>query len=285
VSRFEPSAERSGREPDVVDAAEAQRHLSEHRSHIVSELGLGVIRADGEARGVASVSPEMWAPDTRCVRTSILALWVDIVAGHLAVDAFSPRVPVTLELDVHLYGPPVGCRGVEVVGRPLKSGRSVVVLGVELRDDRGRPLGIGHGSFVAAPNPALRMPRLPDGDQLLAPRAPSLRVPFAERARCERWEPGVALLPRSDDGLNASGTVNGGLLALVAEEAALSLRPGATLSSMAIRYLQPVRRGPAVARAEMNEGLGRIEVRDAGADGRLSVVVITRAFEPGDGSI
>lgn len=260
------------------DPVELQRRALEQRSHIVSELGFGVVRVDAEVHGSASVVPEMWVPGTEVVRTSILATWVDIVAGHLAVDVFAPRVPVTLELDVHLYRPPERCGGVEVVGRVLKSGRSVVVLGVELSDDRGRPLGLGHGSFVAAPNPALRMPELSRDDERLVRREPSLRVPFAERARCRRQEPGVAVLPRSDDGLNASGTVNGGLLALVAEEAALSLTPAGTLSSMAIRYLQPVRRGPAVAKADVNFGVGRVEVRDAGADGRLAVVAITRAF-------
>lgn len=262
----------------MEDAVELQRRALEQRSHIVSELGLGVTRAGTEVRGSASVVPEMWAPQTESVRTSILATWVDIVAGHLAVDVFAPRVPVTLELDVHLYRKLEGCDGIEVVGSVLKSGRSVVVAGVELRDDRGHSVGLGHGTFVAAPNPALRMPALPPEDERLARREPSLRMPFADRARCRRREPGVAVLPRSDDGLNASGTVNGGLLALVAEEAVLSLTPGRTLASMAIRYLQPVRRGPAVAKAEARNGLGRVEVRDAGADGRLAVVAVTQVF-------
>jgi acyl dehydratase len=86
----------------------------------------------------------------------------------------------------------------------------------------------------------------------------------------------VAVLPRSDDGLNASGTVNGGLIALVVEEAALSLTPGATLSSMALRYLRPVRIGPAVATADVRAGLGRVEVRDAGGDDRPVVTATTR---------
>jgi hypothetical protein len=88
----------------------------------------------------------------------------------------------------------------------------------------------------------------------------------------------VAVLPRSADGLNSSGTLNGGLVALVIEEAALSLTPRATLSSMAMRYLRPVRIGPAVATAEVHAGLGRIEVHDAGTPDRLAVVATTRTF-------
>lgn len=263
---------------DAPNSGAPFQHAVDRPSHIIAELGFGVRKAGDEVRGSGSVVPEMWTPGTTCVRTSILATWVDIVAGHLAVGSFAPRVPVTLELDVHLYRPLEGCQDVEVVGRVLKAGRSVVVSGLELHDGNGAILGFGHGSFVAAPNPALRMPELPRHFDVLTRRAPTLEVPFAERAGCMRREPGVAVLPRRDDGLNASGTVNGGLLALVAEEAAVSLTPGAALSSMALRYLQPVRRGPAIAQADVHRGVGRVEVRDAGADGRLAVVAITRVW-------
>jgi acyl-coenzyme A thioesterase PaaI-like protein len=89
----------------------------------------------------------------------------------------------------------------------------------------------------------------------------------------------VAELPRSDDGLNSSNTLNGGLIALVTEEAALSLSPGATLSSLSLRYLRPIRVGPAVASAQARSGLGQIEVRDAGNDNRLSVLATARYFD------
>jgi acyl-coenzyme A thioesterase PaaI-like protein len=80
------------------------------------------------------------------------------------------------------------------------------------------------------------------------------------------------------DGLNASGTLNGGLLALAVEEAALSAEPGTTLASLSIRYAQPVRKGPAVAHAEVRDGLGQVVVRDQGRDDRLAVIASTRAF-------
>ena len=93
-------------------------------------------------------------------------------------------------------------------------------------------------------------------------------------------QPGVAALTHSDEVLNASNTINGGMIALVAEEAALSLSPGATLASLDLRYLQPARVGPVVARAEVRHGLGRVEVRDEGNDDRLCVVATTRTFPP-----
>jgi acyl-coenzyme A thioesterase PaaI-like protein len=84
------------------------------------------------------------------------------------------------------------------------------------------------------------------------------------------------VLPRSEDGLNSSKTVNGGLIALAVEEAVLSATPGAYLSSLAMRYLRPVRIGPAIATAQVSDGLGRVEVRDGGSDDRLAVYAITR---------
>jgi acyl-coenzyme A thioesterase PaaI-like protein len=130
---------------------------------------------------------------------------------------------------------------------------------------------------MAAPTPGLELP--PEVFSLDTVRLPAgrLRVPFAERAGCEVREPGVAVLPRTEESLNASRSVNGGLIALAVEEAALSLTPGATLSTMAVRFLAPVRTGPAVATADVRSGLGRVEVRDAGEDDRPAVLGTTRA--------
>jgi acyl-coenzyme A thioesterase PaaI-like protein len=244
--------------------------------HILSELGFATGRSGDEIHGSAPVVPEMWVPGTTSLRTSILAAWVDLVAGLAAIGVLAPRVPVTLELDVHVYEEAPAGGTVQAVSRLVKAGRSVVVCGVDLTDHDGRPVAIGTASFMAAPDPRLELPRHISLDAMPVPRGP-LRRPFAERAGCLRREPGVAVLPRSDDGLNASGSVNGGLIALVVEEAALSLTPGATLSSMALRYLRPVRSGPAVATAEVRTGLARVEVRDAGGDDRPAVTATTRA--------
>jgi len=247
--------------------------------HILVELGFAVTRAGDEVRGAAQVVPEMWAPDTTSLRTSILATWVDHVAGLAAIGVLAPRVPVTLELDVHVYDRPPADGGVHAVARLVKAGRSVVVSGVDITDDRGDPVAIGTASFMVAPDPHVELPSDLSLDRPADPRH-RLRRPFAERAGCRRRAPGVAELPRSADGLNAAGTVNGGLIALAVEEAALSLTPGATLSSMALRYLRPVRSGPAVATAEVRSGLGRVEVRDAGGDDRPVVSATTRAVGP-----
>jgi acyl-coenzyme A thioesterase PaaI-like protein len=244
--------------------------------HILVDLGFAVTRAGDAVHGSAEVVPEMWAPGSASVRTSILATWVDHVSGLAAMEALAPRVPVTLELDLHVYGTAPAGGQVQAEARVLKAGRSVVVCGVDLSGEDGEPVALGTASFMAAPDPGLRMPGHISLDAM-AIRRGRLDRPFAERAGCERRGPGVAVLARSDGSLNASGSVNGWLIALAVEEAALSLTPGATLSSLALRYLRPVRVGPAVATAEVRAGLGRVEVRDAGGDDRPAVTATTRA--------
>ena len=245
--------------------------------HMLSELGFGVRRVGEIFEGAARIVPDMCVPGTEHVRTSLLATWADHLSGLLAATVVAPQVPVTLDLEVHLFAPAPGSGTVRCVGTTRKAGRSIFMAGVEFSTDAGDPIAVSTGSFMTAPDQSLRLPSSLSFDG----PAPELRlaVPWADRAGCQRRAPGVAVLPRSDDGLNSSNTMNGGLIALVAEEAALSLSPGATLSSLSLRYLRPVRVGPAVATAHARSGLGQIEVRDAGNDDRLSVFATVRYFD------
>jgi acyl-coenzyme A thioesterase PaaI-like protein len=243
--------------------------------HILSELGFSVRRDGEEMIGEAPVTPHLCVPGTEHLRTSVLAVWIDFLAGFLAVITMNPRVPVTIELDVHLFRPAPGNGLVRGVAKTLKQGRTTFVADVEFSTGDGEPLAIGAASFMVAPDPSLRIESF---DVERREVVPSISIPLAERARCERMEPGRARLLRSEDGLNSANTINGGLVALVSEEAALSLAPGSTLSSMSLRYLQPIRTGPAIATARATAGLGQVEVRDAGNDNRLSVTVTTRYF-------
>jgi acyl-coenzyme A thioesterase PaaI-like protein len=241
------------------------------------ELGFDVSPTDDGMHGSGRVTPEMWSPGTTAVRTSILAAWVDVACGHAAIGLFDPGVPVTLDLDVHLHHTPVGCDAIEMVARVQKSGRSVSVLSVDIEGD-GAPLGFAHATFMAAPNPSLRMPTIVRDEALLRPHSATLAVPYAERADCERLTAGAASIPMRPDGLNASGTLNGALLALVVEEAVLSAAPATILSSLSMRFVRPVRVGPAIARAEVRDGLGNAIVRDEGREDQIAVIATTRSF-------
>lgn len=249
------------------------------RRHVLQDLGWTVSAAGEDLHGAATIVPEMHVPGTGHLRVSILAAWADVLAGHLAVNTRGPRVPVTLELDVHLYRPAPGTGTVRGECRVVKSGRSVFVAGVEFVTGEGDPIGFAAASFMSAPDERLTISIPPPDPDVPAPAPGRLIVPFAERAGCERVEPGVARLSHAEDVLNASNTINGGLIALTAEEAVLSLAPRATLASLDMRYLQPARVGPVVAEAQVHDGLARAEVRDAGNDNRLCVMATCRLFD------
>ncbi|PPJ32209.1 PaaI family thioesterase [Nocardia nova] len=245
------------------------------RRHVLLELGFATRRAGDEVHGSATIVPELHAPGTAHLRTSILATWADTVAGLLASLVMHPRVPVTLELDVNLYRPAPAAGQLEAIGRTVKVGRSVFVAEIDFAVD-GEPLALAGASFMVAPDPDLQLPRALSID--MPAGRDRLTTPLAERLRCERVRPGVAVLPRTDEVLNAAGSVNGGLIAVAAEEAVLSLAPGDSLSFLGLRYLQPAKVGPVTATATLRGGVGRVDLRDTGADDRLATIATARTF-------
>ena len=248
----------------------------EDRGRILRELGFATKQVGEQLHGRAEITPEMHVPGTTALRTSVLATWADTVSGLLASVVMGPRVPVTVELDVHLYRPAPGEGEVRAVGRTVKVGRSVFVAECEF-SVAGEPIGFSGASFMVAPDPEVRLPEQLSVDLPLT--GERLPTPLADRAECARVAPGTAVLPRSVEGLNASGTVNGGLLALAAEESVLSLASGTTLSFLSLRYLLGARVGPVAAEARLHSGVARVEVRDTGNDDRLTTLATARTFD------
>jgi len=76
---------------------------------------------------------------------------------------------------------------------------------------------------------------------------------------------------------NGSKAINGGLLAVAVEDAALSADPAADrIESLHIRFLRAVRVGPARARADVHHGMARVEVVDE-SSGAVAAIATTRA--------
>lgn len=254
-------------------------------THVLSQLGFAVRRDGDDLVGTAAIDGSMTVPGTGLVRTSLLAAWTDTLTGLLAVDRVQPRVPVTLHLEVDLIEPPVGLERLVATARVDKAGGRTITSSVELADPSGQVFGLGSGTFVLAGDDSLRMPA--ELDTLLERMDGSGAVsgePFARRAGCTVEAPGRAAIDFAPERSNASGTLSGALLALLVEEAALSVPatpPTAVLSSLSMRYLSPVRTGPAVAIAEVvGEGgpVTSVEVTDEGR-GVLAARATTRTFD------
>ncbi|UAK30578.1 hypothetical protein K8O92_22045 [Nocardia asteroides] len=103
---------------------------------------------------------------------------------------------------------------------------------------------------MVAPDPDVQLP--PWLSVELPPTAERLPLSLADRAGGERVTPGRVVLPRSTEGLNASDTINGGLIALAAEEAVLSLTPGDSLGFLGLRYLLAAPVGPVIVEARVS---------------------------------
>ena len=116
-----------------------------------------------------------------------------------------------------------------------------------------------------------------------APRAvdPWLQVPLAERLQRRILEPGVVEMPRLPDGLNATGAIQGGLVAFAAEEAALSQVEGpAVVDALTVRYLRAFSVGPLRASAREQNGVFEIDLTDTGT-GKLGAVATARLGRDG----
>lgn len=250
---------------------------SAKRPHALDDLAFSV-SAEGEAlHGNAAVSPTMWVPGTTMLSISLAATYADYTLGSLAVSALTPRMPVTLGLDVHLFADAVDLDHIQWTAAVVKAGRSVIVTNLDFTGKDGRRVGFAHGLFMASPDPRLKAPaRTTILDHFAAERG-VLIEPFAARVGCERRAPGTVVLPSAPHIHNASGSINGGLLTSVIEEAALSAdRDSRPLESMQVRYLRGIRNGPAVARARIQSGFADVEVSDGHA-GALAVLATTRS--------
>ncbi len=250
--------------------------------HIISELGLSVVSTGTEMIGTAKIQPELHVPGTTCLRTSALALWADVVCGMVAALHTAPRVPVTLDLSLDLVAPPTDVEFVRLIGRMVKAGRSAITTEFTIVDGHDELIGHGGAAFMIAPDVSLMLPDNAETLQSMAARVPRLQQPYAQRANCERLQPGVASPPHTDETGNAAGTLQGGLLALVAEEAVLSIAPpeSTPLVSLDLRYLLAwARVGPAIATAELHGALARVEVRDGGSNDRLCVLATGRTVQ------
>lgn len=243
----------------------------------LDDLGMRLVPDGDEAVGEAEVLPTMWSPGTDCLRVTVAATWADAVLGLHAILAFTPRLPVTLDLDVHLFDGIAGVEGVVMRSRLVKAGSAVVVSTMDFRDPAGRLVGVGGASFMVAPDPTLVLPSIDLIFERFANPRGRLDVPLAERIGCTRDAPGVASLPCSPAVHNGSKAINGGLLTLAVEEAALTADPSATrIESVQLRYLRAIRSGPAVARADVHGHVGRVEVTDS-ATGVVAAIATTRS--------
>lgn len=259
--------------------------------HVLRDL-----RIEVDARGD---SPVVRAPVVRevlgpggGVRAGVLGIALDVFGGNLAVEAAAPDWALTAQLELHVLRPLT--EGVlRVTGRPLRAGRTNLVVEAQIDPDEGEaaaPCAFGRLTFTRVPSRGGEPPRARRSGSVygFAEGGETLAVPFHQAIglRVLDAASGALEIPLAPYVVNSVGALQGGVVVALADASAehagraLLGREVAT-SDLSVHYLALGREGPlhtraALLRRDADAALFSIELRDAGQDGRLAAVATAR---------
>ena len=225
---------------------------------LVGRLGVTARSAPGEF--VLEVDPRPAIMHHGLVRASVLSFLVDAVAG-IMVDDQPDHWTLTSDMSVRVR-PDMVTEGIEAVGQVLRQGRRSVVCQVELRTvPSGRPIGTGAVGFARVPRRPGDPPKprvTPTAFASLFDGKGTIARPLREEAGIESVDPanGEVRITVTRELRNPAGTLQGALVALVAEAAAEDLvttRFGlpAVVTDLDLRYLAQAQVGPIRTRGRL----------------------------------
>jgi acyl-coenzyme A thioesterase PaaI-like protein len=260
--------------------------LSAPGQSVPARLGVSA-RLEGEQL-VLELTPVPEVLRHGVVRASVLAFVVDAVAG-ISIDTDPEAWSLTTDLSIRMLPVPAPAR-LEARSQVVRQGRRSVTCSVEVTDD--------HGHLVATS--ALGFARLPrrEGDPPKPEVGPAeaaamfdgradLPRPLREEARIEVVDAanGIARVEVTPALRNSAGTLQGAMVALLAEAAAEDLverRFGApaVVTELDLRYLAQAPEGPVETRTSLlGDGPDaplRVELHDTGV-GRMTTLAFARA--------
>jgi uncharacterized protein (TIGR00369 family) len=270
--------------------------------HLLGDLGMEAeVTTETTARVRTRVTPAVSSADGG-VRVGVLATLVDIVGGAIAARVLRPDWMATADLAIQLVGPPVG-PWVEARGSVLRRGRTTLVIealvvavdadGHDATVDGRTPDPVAWASMTFAVLPAkgdaspvqlaadLPMRWAFPGGTLDIPVLDALPVTVLDGPA------GRVSVPARPYLHNSFGAVQGGAVALIAEAAGAEALgaaqgldgAGMVVTDLQIAYLALGKVGPIVSSARVlatgpdGRSGAVVELRDAGADDRLTTVV------------
>ncbi len=251
-----------------------------------SRLGVTARLEDG--RLVLGLEPQPETLHHGVVRASVISYLVDVVAG---VPLDNDPDFWTLTTDMTVRARPLPAPGqISTVGSVLRRGKRSATCLVELTSDGGEPYATGAIGFARIPRkegdppkPRVALEEFPD---IL--RGPgTLTRPLRQEAGIEVVDAagGTVQVELTSDLLNPAGTLQGAMVALVAEAAAedlLEARSGSpvVVTDLDLRYLQKTHLGPVRTRSRLL-GTGpldpvQVELVDLSTD-QVTTLVYVRA--------
>lgn len=246
--------------------------------HLLRDLQIHGSRSGDEVRNATEVVDGM-RDDTGGLRLGVMATLLDTSGAAVALTAVQPDWIATADLSAHALRPVRG-GWAEVACRPLRVGAGRVVVEAAMVDDNGVECAGGLMAFARIPGSATTATiRERAGDSTLA-RTMEGGVPLTDSIldRCgfEPVGPGQLRFEKAEYVRNSFGTVNGGVMALAAEAAAVSACGEGRAVDLHVHYLEQIGDGPAGVSAEVvrhteQDRLCQVRITDL-ADGRLAAV-------------
>lgn len=212
------------------------------------------------------------------VRLGVLATMVDVSGAGIGLEAVSPDWIATADLSIHLTRPIISGEA-RITCTPLRVGARSVVVESTITDADEQPCGYGRISFARIPGTATDA----TVESVLEGGSPMVE-PIAELCGIVPVGPGQLRLDKSGYIRNSFGTVNGGVLALTAEAAAVSAAGGGWATDLQIHYLEQIGDGPVgitavVVRSDADGDHCLVRIEDR-SDGRLCAISDVRVARP-----
>jgi uncharacterized protein (TIGR00369 family) len=262
--------------------------------HLLRDLRLTFERNDDDtSRAWMPVVPGVCSDDG-AVRAGVLATLVDVIGGGLAATAAHPGWIATADLTLHMVGAATS-GSVEARARVAHTGRTTVVIEVDLFDDAGAPLGIATMSFAVLQrrdiNPDITATTTTGPSTMALPDSgirgsilDELEVQVIDATR------GALEVPVGEWSLNSLGSMQGGAVATVVDAAAEVAARAASGEPLVVRdiqltYLALARVGPVRTRVDVigsqpGAVTAHVEMIDTGTDSRVTSVARVVATSP-----
>jgi acyl-coenzyme A thioesterase PaaI-like protein len=271
------------RSPGVPDQ---MTDLSADAFHLVARLGVTARSAQGLR--VLEMVPRPEVLHHGVVRASVLSFLVDAAAGVI-IDDDSESWAFTSDMSVRMRPIPAPER-IEASATVLRRGRRSATATVELTADGDTPVATGAIGFAKLPRRETDPPKPQvsrGGFAAMFRGAAALTKPLREEAGIVAVEPteGVVEVTVTPELHNPAGTLQGALVALVAEAAAEDLvssrfEAPVVVTDLDLRYLAQAPVGPVRSRCRLL-GTGpdapvEVELVDTSAN-RLTTLVYARA--------
>jgi acyl-coenzyme A thioesterase PaaI-like protein len=222
------------------------------------------------------------------VRASVLSFVIDVVAG-IPLDQDADMWTLTSDMTVRMRPMPAPAR-IDATGTILRQSRRSATSLVELRTNQGAPIAAGAIGFTRVPRKATDPPKpnVPLGQTPVIFRDPTpLARPLREEAGIEVIDAaeGIVQVEVTPYLRNPAGTLQGAMVALLAEAAAEDLmathfESPFVVTELDLRYLRKAQVGPVRTRSRLL-GTGpdapiQIELIDTSTD-EVTTLVYARA--------